>query len=334
MVISNLYTEGSTERLGFDAWNEACSRSTLPRALNPRDPVAFTSRVTATDLGSAVLGDFLFSPHQADRNSALIKRSDPEICDLMLVQRGRIGVRQTGNESVIHAGDMVLGESSHHQFIEVGDDSEITEVRVLRVPRSLLSLDVGALKPVLATRIQGDRGIGAVAAQALRAAGQQAEHCTSADVARLGLILTDLMSAVIGHRLDTRDTMPPESRSGIAFLAIDGFIAQHLGDPNLGPEAVASAHHISVRYLHQLFERRGVTVSAYIRQRRLGMVRRDLADATKYDVPIHALARRWGFHNQAVLSRAFREEYGTTPRDFRKSSAAFRENLGGSDLPA
>lgn len=38
-------------------------------------------------------------------------------------------------------------------------------------------------------------------------------------------------------------------------------IDRHLGDPDLGPESIAAAHRISVRYLHRLFEDEAVTVS-------------------------------------------------------------------------
>ncbi|WP_189145366.1 hypothetical protein [Streptomyces lacrimifluminis] len=42
--------------------------------------------------------------------------------------------------------------------------------------------------------------------------------------------------------------------------------------------AHAACHHISVRYLHRLFPPQGITVSAWIRQRRPERCRRDLAD--------------------------------------------------------
>ncbi len=39
--------------------------------------------------------------------------------------------------------------------------------------------------------------------------------------------------------------------------------------PQLSPAAVAAAHHISLRSLHQLFHDEGLTVAGWIRQRRL-----------------------------------------------------------------
>ncbi|MCG5220618.1 helix-turn-helix domain-containing protein [Streptosporangium soli] len=38
---------------------------------------------------------------------------------------------------------------------------------------------------------------------------------------------------------------------------IHAFILQNLGDAHLTPDAIAAAHHISVRYLHKLFHQEG-----------------------------------------------------------------------------
>ena len=50
---------------------------------------------------------------------------------------------------------------------------------------------------------------------------------------------------------------------------IKAWIEGHLDDPGLGPESIAAAHYISVRYLHKLFEPEGVSVSEWVRQKRL-----------------------------------------------------------------
>ncbi|MEO3829549.1 helix-turn-helix domain-containing protein [Actinomadura sp. B10D3] len=102
---------------------------------------------------------------------------------------------------------------------------------------------------------------------------------------------------------------------------IHAFVQTNLGDRNLTPASIAAAHHISLRYLHKLFQQEGHTVAAWIRERRLERCRRDLADPRLAARPIHAIAARWGFTSAAHFSQAFRSSYGLSPRQFRRECA-------------
>lgn len=80
---------------------------------------------------------------------------------------------------------------------------------------------------------------------------------------------------------------------------------------------MAAAHHISVSYLHRLFQERGISVAASIRRRRLQHACADLADPRMATAPIHTIASRWGFTDAAHFSRIFRTEYDMSPREYR-----------------
>ncbi|MEV6342924.1 helix-turn-helix transcriptional regulator [Actinoplanes sp. NPDC051851] len=81
----------------------------------------------------------------------------------------------------------------------------------------------------------------------------------------------------------------------------------------LGSAAVAAAHHISVRRLHQLFRHEPLTVAAQIRHDRLERCRDDLAAGRG---TVSAIAARWGFGDPAHFSRLFRAAYGCPPREY------------------
>jgi AraC-like DNA-binding protein len=103
------------------------------------------------------------------------------------------------------------------------------------------------------------------------------------------------------------------------LLRIHAFIEQHLGEADLSPGIVAAAHHVSVRYLHRLFEAQDTTVAAWIRRRRLERCRRDLADPAFGAVPVSAVAARWGIADPAHFSRLFRRAYGLPPAEYRRN---------------
>jgi AraC-like DNA-binding protein len=90
----------------------------------------------------------------------------------------------------------------------------------------------------------------------------------------------------------------------------------HLGE-DLPPGTVAAAHHVSVRYLHKLFQQEGDTLGDYVRRQRLERIRLDLADPALAHLPAQAIAARWGIKDPSHLSKLFRSEYGVSPREFR-----------------
>jgi AraC-like DNA-binding protein len=74
---------------------------------------------------------------------------------------------------------------------------------------------------------------------------------------------------------------------------------------------------VSTRHLQKLFKADGLTVTDWIRERRLAGCRRDLRDPAHADETILAIATRWGLTNAAHFSRSFRALYGCTPSEFR-----------------
>jgi AraC-like DNA-binding protein len=78
---------------------------------------------------------------------------------------------------------------------------------------------------------------------------------------------------------------------------------------------MAMRHHISVSYLHRIFQGEDITVSSWIREQRLAHARRDLAGPTLRSTPIHEIASRWGFPRAADFSQAFRNACGIPPQE-------------------
>jgi AraC-like DNA-binding protein len=98
---------------------------------------------------------------------------------------------------------------------------------------------------------------------------------------------------------------------------IDAFVRRHLEDPELDPERIAAACGISIRYLHELFGDTDLTVGQWIRRQRLEACRTSLGNAASRE-SIATIAYRWGFAGQSQFSRAFKAEFGLSPKDFRE----------------
>jgi AraC-like DNA-binding protein len=162
-----------------------------------------------------------------------------------------------------------------------------------------------------------DRGVVQVS---LRRLAADVDPTRAVQLAVLAYAALEVLGIRDGHEPDNgRTLLPPENRRQALLRRIHAFIESHLGDPQLSPAAVAAAHHISLRYLHKLFEPGTHGVAAVIRQRRLERCRDDLLDPAQVDRPVAGIAARWGFSSAAHFSRVFREAYGLPPAEFRRA---------------
>jgi AraC-like DNA-binding protein len=110
---------------------------------------------------------------------------------------------------------------------------------------------------------------------------------------------------------------PVGPRRGRPGRELRDYALAHLGDPGLSPEAVALACYVSVRQLHRVFAREGLTFGGWVREQRLRRCRDELADPRLSHLTAAEIAARWGFRSAAHFSRAFRARYGVTPASRR-----------------
>jgi AraC-like DNA-binding protein len=185
------------------------------------------------------------------------------------------------------------------------------------IPHSALPLPPKRMAALFGGRMSGTEGIGALLAQFLIQVTGQPEQYHAADAGRLGAVGLDLATTLLGRNLVAEDAVPTEVRRRALVTQVQAYIHRRLGDATLGPQAVADAHHISLRTLHRLFEAENTTVASYIRDLRLARCRRDLTDPTLRAQPAQVIAARWGFPDKAHFSRVFTAAYGMSPQAYR-----------------
>lgn len=104
--------------------------------------------------------------------------------------------------------------------------------------------------------------------------------------------------------------------SSVLRAALDG--VQH-ASAHEGSVYVAESIVSLVRALY-LGDADGMGVGEWIRTRRLARIRRDLHDPSLAHETVSRIAARWGIHNAAYLARAFRSQYGQSPRECREDA--------------
>jgi AraC-like DNA-binding protein len=302
----------------FEWWRELTSRTLTPTVISSDRADDFRASVRLLELGAVQVSVLSYPSLRSRRTPALVRRSDPELYQLALTLRGGQSISHCGGEALVGAGDLLLYDTSHPWDARVfPEDGGAVEGIIVNLPRTAFPLPAAKVDRLLAVPLPGGTGMGALLSQFLTGMVAESASCRPQDAVRLGAVTVDLITAFLAHHADTEDAVPPESRQQALMVSIHSFIERNLGDPQLSPAAVAAAHPISVRYLHRLFQRQGISVSAWIRQRRLERCRRELGDPLLAELPIRAIAARWGWRRPEEFSKAFRVAYGTTPRDYR-----------------
>lgn len=126
-------------------------------------------------------------------------------------------------------------------------------------------------------------------------------------------VTLDLLAMTLSS-LDADRMITPRERQ---LTRLQSYIEAKLQDSDLDVATIAADNGINVRYLHKIFAGTGVTVSNWIRTRRLEMCRRDLDAPALARRSITEIALHWGFNDMSHFSKAFRREFGVGPRQYR-----------------
>ncbi|MEU5347179.1 helix-turn-helix domain-containing protein [Streptomyces sp. NPDC020766] len=325
-----IWTAFSTEHLSgterFAYWETMVSQAHFRTTMASDHLDDFLASSQALHLGDIQTFAQSYPPLDARRTPAQIRQGDPEVFQLWLTVRGEVGLNQAGRHVEVGEGDLVLYDSSRPcQAQTAARDRPDVSSLILQIPRAKLPLRSNTLDRLTLTRIQGQAGIGALFRHYLTDLMNHAPQYEECDVPRLAGITLDLLSAMLAQAARTEDLLPPETQQTVLRTRINAFIQQHLSDPDLTPAAIAAAHQISVRYLHQLYQGHGTTIADGIRRSRLEHIHRDLADPRLNARSISGIAARWGFPEPTSFSRAFKTLYGTTPRDHRRQTQHRKE---------
>ncbi|MFI0937328.1 helix-turn-helix domain-containing protein [Streptomyces sp. NPDC021020] len=307
----------------FAWWRHVTSNELTPTVLTSDAADDFRASIRMLRLGDVQVASVSYPSLRSCRTPALVRRSDAETYHLALTLKGVQTLSQLRRDATPAAGELLLYASSRPFDARVPQGREPgggVEVIIVSLARTALPLPAARAERLLAVPLPGDAGMGRLLRQFLTGVVAEPVCRGRQDAARLGTAAVDLVTACLAHHADARDAVPPESRTRALTAGIHDFIEHNLGDRQLSPAAVAAAHHISLRYLHLLFQRQGTSVAAWIKQRRLDRCRRDLGDPHLAHVPIAAIASRWGLPLPAEFSRAFRAAYGMTPSDYRHAA--------------
>ncbi|MHA7958649.1 helix-turn-helix domain-containing protein [Streptomyces sp. L500] len=305
----------SADRAAY--WHEAVSHTFIPLDVALLESAPAPATITSHRLGALQVSLVRAGPQRVERGAGLIARGGEDHLTLALQHRGTARLVQDGHRVELRPGTFAISDAGRPFAKELPEPFFFT---AFHWPRSAVGVSEEDLRVLTATAFDtgddtGDATARLVAAY-LGCLSRSVGSMEPRQASRLATTALDLLAALAHERRGR--SVPEAPEAALATLArVKDHILRHLGDPDLSPERIAAAHHVSVRYLHKLFRFEGMTVARWIQRQRLDVCRRDLARPAAGRATVAAVAGRWGFVSASHFSRAFRAAYGVSPREWQ-----------------
>jgi AraC family transcriptional regulator, positive regulator of tynA and feaB len=299
----------------IEYWQDLCSRTYADLKLQPRDHSNFEG-----ELRRSFAGPFSFVNVRS--SAASITRSAEHDIDtqghrfeIFLTLRGESVCFHNGQRAVLRPGDFTLVDISLPYRFEFED---VCSAVSIGMPKSLVGTYLPRPWAHLGRHMPGLLGVNRLASVMIdclcgQVNGGQVSELGPAVVRSIMDVITTAYASVIAGPVSER------ACAASRRVQIRAHIEANLRDPRLTPGRIATALGISQRYLRLLFSEEEETISRYVTRRRLEEANREMADAAWRGSTITDIAYHWGFSDAARFSRAFRDQFGVTPRRFRQT---------------
>lgn len=273
-------------------------------------------------LGALLLGDSVFDAHQSVRSLRHVRSDQLDHYRLVLRTDGELCSEADGLRQIVRPGEIVITDMSRPETLIHGRGSDIN----LMVPREMLDealprpLDLHGVRP---------NGVGArLLVDHLRSLAREAPGLEQQCAPQLNQATLSLIAACLLPNRETLARAAPVVQSTV-LRQMCRYIELHLSEPELSADELIGFFKVSRASLYRMFEPMG-GVASFVKERRLARMHAVLA-STGTKQSIGRLAEDTGFRSTNHFSRAFREQYGYSPKDVQKGSPAA---LAGKSLPA
>ena len=294
------------------AWAQTMERLRLPQGVLT-DAADFRASVTCRTTPMGVeLALLQGTPQEiAGRNP-----QQPTAIWLTLLVEGEAELHDGTATRVMRPGDIAYGPTGVDAALRL-----TTAFRLLfiSIPRVALTHRIVATRRLDIGMVEGHEGFGGIYSSLLRATAQALDTLTQDQLRPVEVALTEFLVAFLADR-DSQALEAGRNRGKAQLHRICQAIEALLGEPDLTLVQVAEESGVSPRYLQKLFAAEGLNFTAYVRLRRLERCKRELASPIYAALSISQISFNWGFNGSSHFSRAFRAQYGQSPRAFRKQA--------------
>jgi AraC family transcriptional regulator, positive regulator of tynA and feaB len=290
-----------------------------PRRLGADGP--FRGTVTARSVGALGVSRIVSDAQTVHRTPEQVKRGAGDVFFLNLPLTAGTRAAQDGRDARLAGGDFTLVDSTRPFELGFGESFDQLSFTIPHAALAPLLVDP---EGATARRVRGDRGLGAVASGALRAAATATGPLDTGAGVTLGRHLVGLVALALGGVSTAPAPAAPALTPRVLLELARDEIERSLDDAELTPADVAARVGISTRYLHRLFSDDGLSFGRWLLARRLERGAEALGDPARAHWSVTAIALDHGFADPSYFARTFRARFGVTPRQWRASALSPR----------
>jgi AraC-like DNA-binding protein len=297
------------------AWNDLYSSRMSRVEFTPGDKQKFDAELSIGRLGPVKLAKLSVDRCSIERTRRHLAQS-PRLYSFLLQASGTNVFYHYGHEAHLSEGDIVLCDTGMPHYCHTEGPSQTVMVRVtpdvlreyLPSPEQFCGLKLGHAVGVTQT----------VAAM-VRSLSEEINFGSRQDYeTRIASYLLEMLSISYTMGFDCQSS--PSAAAWRRRNDVVRYIEDHLRDPSLTAESVAEGVHLSSRHLRTIFSASGEKVSAYILRRRLEECARKIRDPAWNGQTLMKIAFSWGFNSAAHFTRSFRDQFGVSPREYRRAA--------------
>ena len=231
-----------------------------------------------------------------------------------LVQiEGSATVAQGERTAEIGPGDLCLMRSGRPLAMCLEGPFQIA---LVEAPEDEIADRFPLWRAAMLTPIRGTSGVPAVFCDAVRSVHRWQDTLGGAGSDGLADALIDLLGALVCFAVPANNDCLQQSL--FQKDRIKKVIQLNLRNPELDVDFIAESVGLSPRQVHRLFADEGMSLMRWVWVQRLEQCYRELGQDESGKRSISDLAYTWGFTDQAHFSRAFRKQFGISPRDVRR----------------
>ncbi|HKS17612.1 MAG TPA: helix-turn-helix domain-containing protein [Bradyrhizobium sp.] len=306
-------TANITPRERFDYWHDVVCRNLVDLEYQLIGPGQFDAAFHGTPVGGLHLCRVQASPHSAERSSAGISRTANATLVFNFVLSGSLVAEQDGRVARLSAGDGTFCDADRPYRLH---SHELFDLACIRIPRRSIAARVGHLHRLSAHNFSEHSEVAPIVFAYLSRLVERASNLSGSAGLKVSQNFTELLIAMVAEFAESQP-LPLTEYRGLALTRVKEIVERHLNEPDLTPATIASELKLSPRYINQLLEAEGTSLSRYIWARRLERAAQQLKDPALHGRSVSQIAMDNGFNELSHFSKSFRGRFGASPRDFR-----------------
>ena len=310
-----LSSDAFDERDRFDAWREELMLRVIHVDIDVPDKKNFRTRLRVLTLPNVAVIERRSTPSVVRRTAELVRDGDDALV-FSLPWRNVIEVRAGGELASVSPGAAIITSLNEVNSLKTPAGVRGVSLRISRQAARSIAPDAEKL---LNRAIRLDEAAFAILSSYLVSLLSSSRGLSTSVACLADLQVRELLAHVYDPAGDLARADAYGGIKAARLQAVTRDIAHRIADPDLSAASVGRRLHLSERYVQQLMEGAGHTVSRYVRESRLKRARQLLRDPLCSPLRVSDIAGMAGFNDLSYFNRAFRSYFGETPNDARRA---------------